>query len=374
MGLVPDSWRVVLLSLPFAVGLWGGCTRANPDFVGGATDTAPRLDARPRGDGRFDVGRPPDLGRTDKGGPGKPKGVDVLVVVDNSAGMGYPQQWLAQDIDTLIDGLNSLPGGANYRIGVTTTDMGIGAFANAGCTASGDNGELTVPPQCPKPQSGVRYVERVGTAVNVPTSVDQAVSCMIREQTTEGCGFEQPLKAMKAALSGSNPGFLRSDAALAVVILTNEDDCSAASNQLYSLQDTSLGPYTSYRCFQHGMLCNGVKPPLQATVLTGCAPGQNWLHVVATEYGESLKKLRPAGWVSVLVLAGPPQKTVTVEQVYSAYGVAESCAAGGVEGYPAFRLEQFVAYFGSYGGFTSICDASYRPALQSLLLRIQSAF
>ena len=361
-----------------ALVLLAGCTRANPEFVGGAGDGAPPADR-----GAWDLGPlpeqgpVPDIGRPDLPDPNKkPSGVDVLLVVDYSAGMGYRQQWLARDLDTLVNGLNSLPGGPNYRIGVVTTDMGVGAFANAGCSASGDHGELQVPESCPSPQGSARYVQRVGGTVNVSTSVEAAVGCYINALGTSGCGFEQPLKAMKAAL-GQSKGFLRGDAALAVVILANEDDCSAASDTLFNPEDAALGPYTSYRCFQYGVLCNGQAPPLAATLLAGCVPGQQWLLDVQSEYVSFLQGLKPKGWVSLLALVGPTAKQVTVVQTnYNPprYNVKETCSYGSLEGYPGFRLQQLVAGIGSLAALDYVCNNNYRPALQGLVLRVQSAF
>ena len=63
-----------------------------------------------------------------------------------------------------------------------------------------------------------------------------------------------------------NQGFLRDDARLAIVMLTNEDDCSPRAGQ--ALFDTAsnnslaspLGPPTSFRCNEFGHLCGGMAP------------------------------------------------------------------------------------------------------------------
>jgi len=353
-----------------------GCTRTNPDFTGGESGTLKDMSQaeHPRDVGRREAGRP-DLRPDQLVNPNKPQGVDVLLVVDNSGGMAYPQQWLARDVTTLIKGLDALPGGPNYRIAVTTTDMGVGAYQNAGCSATGDAGQLLVPNSCPKPQGNVSYVQRVGNAVNVQGSVDQAVACMIKEQGSDGCGFEQPLKAMKVALA--NKSFVRSAAALAVVILTNEDDCSAVSNTLFNPAAATLGPYASYRCFQFGVLCNGAQPPLSQTLIGGCIPGQQWLHDVQSEYVELLQTIKPKGWVSLLVIAAPAADPVMVVQTSNfppGFTVKQSCEVGLVDGYPGFRLEDLVNRFGAYSGFASVCETSYKAGLQGLVLRIQSAF
>jgi hypothetical protein len=361
-----------LWSALFVLVILGGCTRENPDFKGGP----PKSDGGGGADlPRSEQGPTADLPRREQGPiPGKPQGIDVLIVVDNSGGMSVAQQWLAGTIDTLVGGLRMLPGGPNYRIGVTTTDMGVGPYQNAGCTDAGDQGRLKIPPECPKPKGGVRFVEQVGSQTNVQAPAETAVECYIK-QGTNGCGFEQPLEAMKAALTLTNKGFVRPDSALAVVVLTNEDDCSAATDGLFDPYNASLGPYSSYRCFQHGVLCNGTQPPLEATVLGGCQPGGQWLRDVKSEYVDMLKGLRPPGWAPVLVIAAPPKKTITVEQTgYNPpqFQVKESCSAGEMYGTPGLRLAQFVTLMG--GDFASVCNNNYRPALSSLLNKIQAVF
>lgn len=368
--------RLVLLAFLGA----GSCTESNPGFTlgdgGGRRDRGPRADAVLEwgaGEGGIADGARFDIF------PSKPTGVDILFVVDNTSGMGYPQQWLARDLDAILGPLEKVATGANYRIGVTTTDMGVGSYKNNVCTAEGDGGKLLVPGACAKPLSGARYLQRQGSTNNVAGSLRDALACYITSIGTTGCGFEQPLKAMRAALDSANKGFLRNEAALAVVILTNEDDCSATTNSLFNSQDTTLGPYSSYRCFQHGVLCNGTAPPLQATLLSSCKPGQSWLKDVKAEYGDFLKALKPKGWVSALVLSGPTASTVEVEEHtqrgQTVYTLKSACYNSGyVQADPTFRLDLFVAQLGTYGVFAQICESSYKPALQSLALRIQSAF
>jgi hypothetical protein len=60
-----------------------------------------------------------------------------------------------------------------------------------------------------------------------------AFSC-IAQLGPDGCGYEQSLEAMYRALDPAvNPGFIRDDAALAVLFITDEDDCSARDTSLY---------------------------------------------------------------------------------------------------------------------------------------------
>src|SRR5205085_370199 len=73
-----------------------------------------------------------------------------------------------------------------------------------------------------------------------------------------------------------NGGFLRDNAALAIVMVTNEDDCSVRSDSLLlsptvnSVTDLSgLGALQSYRCNEFGHLCDGVPPPHDPPPMSG---------------------------------------------------------------------------------------------------------
>src|SRR5205814_6970206 len=91
------------------------------------------------------------------------------------------------------------------------------------------------------------------------------------------CGFEHqiasPARALGANLGGwkggspmENNGFLRDEAFLAVILLTDEDDCSApVDSDLFDTKQNSLsdpyGPLASFRCNEFGHLCGGSRPP-----------------------------------------------------------------------------------------------------------------
>ena len=84
-----------------------------------------------------------------------------------------------------------------------------------------------------------------------------------------GCGFEHQFAAILRALGADgqrapaeNQGFLRPDAYLAIVMLTNEDDCSetpgvklfdTASNTTLASQ---FGPPANFRCNEFGHMCD----------------------------------------------------------------------------------------------------------------------
>jgi hypothetical protein len=123
----------------------------------------------------------------------------------------------------------------------------------------------------------------------------QQFGCMASVGAT-GCGFEHQLESVYAALRNNveNAGFLRSDALLAVVFLTNEDDGSAPpTTHIYeSGADTAIyGFYDTYRQTRFGVFCGGQPIPYAdpdfnglPQLLSNCAPEPNPMLAVDVEY------------------------------------------------------------------------------------------
>src|SRR5262249_47896547 len=160
----------------------------------------------------------------------------ILFVVDDSSSMLTVQQNLVANFPVFINVLRSLPTGLpDLRVAVTTTSMGAGAFTGS-------------VPGCGNPQNGAFItVSRADPACTLgsarwmdATTIDK-FAC-IAQVGADGCGFEHQLAAARAAIE-HNPDFVRSGAYLAIVWITNEDDCSAPSDaRLFDPNDMSLGP------------------------------------------------------------------------------------------------------------------------------------
>lgn len=215
--------------------------------------------------------------------------VDLLFVVDNSPSMATKQSELRRQFPELVRQLQELrpsPSGGSYHIGVVTTDLGAGGFMLGGgqCHPGGDGGRLqavgaAAAGSCQPPVGApfIDYDQRTG-ATNLPDGQDLATTfaCMA-SVGDRGCGFEQPLEAAWQALHGPDAAsFLRDDAVLAVVFLTDEDDCSAPPDTaLFDPASAAFGPLLSYRCTAAGVQC-GTPPsrlPMAPTgELTDCVP------------------------------------------------------------------------------------------------------
>ncbi len=139
--------------------------------------------------------------------------VDILWVVDNSASMENEQLNLAGSFSKFMTFLDENGSRIDYHIGVISTDMEVdaaGACVNAGHCGQLLGNPLVIDPSTP---------DLLGVfEANVNVGID-------------GGGNEMGLLAAHAALTeplvnGHNAGFLRPDASLAVIFVSDEDDNS----------------------------------------------------------------------------------------------------------------------------------------------------
>src|SRR5690606_29867594 len=238
------------------------------------------------------------------------KDVDILFVIDNSGSMGEEQAIFAANVGSFINVLEQQGVEANYRIGITTTDNGntwcpqgmttpeAGKLVLSSCKTRlgdflfGDNvdvqdlacndicnleaADLEILPTTtdvdpnPKPRP---WLENIEGKKNIPegTNTAEAFKCF-GPQGVNGCGFESQLESMYLALvrtqtaNEDSYGFIRPNAILAIVFLTDEVDCSynkdwstifeATGNKVF-WSDPTLSYPTSAVCWNAGVECYG---------------------------------------------------------------------------------------------------------------------
>jgi hypothetical protein len=149
--------------------------------------------------------------------------VDVLWVIDTSSSMNTYQNQLAPQMGIFVDSMNKT--GLDYHMAVTTMDM----------SGSGGKGKFVATPGTP--------LILTSQTPNLTQILSQRI-----QLGGNGSPVERGLEAMKTALSsplssanGYNAGFLRDNALLVVVFLTNEDDQSASMDYA-SFLDTLRPP------------------------------------------------------------------------------------------------------------------------------------
>jgi hypothetical protein len=216
------------------------------------------------------------------------KKVDLLVMVDNSNGVGAKSAQLVNEFGELLQPL--MAAGVDLHLAVVTSDYGAGATGAPGCQPSpgGQLGKMqalgvNAPNTCKAPV-GANYLEYdfAGGANNLPQGQDPlgTFTCMASVGSS-GCGYEHPLESVYAALQNNlpeNAGFVRADAVLAVLFLTDEDDESApTTTMLFDKNQTAMYGYEdSYRATRFGVECGQplMLPPYGDSMgpLSGCVP------------------------------------------------------------------------------------------------------
>ena len=345
-------------------------------------------------------------------------------MLDDGPAMAGWQATLATQLPSLMANL-PYPGHdhpVSLHVGVVSSDLGIGAAANAaipGCSAGGDGGAFRSQPEgmctdttLAPSATFISLVEdsTVGNSRNFSAPDDPAESGVakvfqcIAQLGDGGCGFGQPLAALDRALGAdgqpppaANTGFLRPNAYLLIVFISNQDDCSVPpGSAFFSTADSSPGPLTPYRCNQAGHLCvdpsgNTSAPPLDPpsdAVSVGGVPSLSLTDCRSNDASGTLTpvskfvadirslKADPDYQILVTGLVGPPSP-YTVEWLADGTSpsglrarVAPSCGAEaadgtGAFGEPAVRLAQFIEAFRS-GFLASVCDPDYLEVLEPL--------
>jgi hypothetical protein len=223
--------------------------------------------------------------------------VDILFMIDNSPSMAAMQDELKNrfgDFFTVFDQLAATGTYTDLHIGIITSDYGAGDTAEGGCAKSpgGDLGHLqqlghAAAAGCQGPTDN--YISYVFGPNDTATSNLQGASspanlvgtftCMASGGAA-GCGFEHQLESAYAALKDTtstfNKGFLREDALLTVVFLTNEDDGSAypTTHMYESAASATFGAYDTYRQTEWAIECGGTHAPYASSngPLTDCSP------------------------------------------------------------------------------------------------------
>lgn len=229
--------------------------------------------------------------------PSEFDGVDLLVVVDNSASMEEEQQILATGFFTLINSLVKpitgtkwpYPAVDNMRVAIVSSDMGLqygpqrsidgfpygrdeiterprgddGVFqtqtngivnvesGQIKCGGDGkqcpvgwtcSNGTCNSPSggkeavNCPQLNSGNTWAE---TSLGSPNAdLATQVACMA-ELGKDGCGIEQQLESSIRALSRNDAqkAFMHEDHLLAVLVVSDEEDCSIEDKGLFATKE-----------------------------------------------------------------------------------------------------------------------------------------
>jgi hypothetical protein len=337
--------------------------------------------------------------------------VDVLFMIDNSVDTERAQERLHQATPAFVAALDALPDGApDLHIAVITSDLGASDGSIAGCNATGgDRGAFRAVPSgtCATSTLDGKFISRPAASSGQPPNYSgdlaSVLACIV-PMGGEGCGYERPLASVARALGTDgkpapldNAAFLRPEAALAIILLTVEDDCSATDEGFYTTSmgtlASTLGPSGNFRCAEFGHLCSrdGGAPRRPARM----APNgmvSDTITYDACVPAEEAGRLTPVHKLvdGIRALKGHPQDQIMVASIqgprtpYEVHWIAPGTTGDGpwpslthscptdslINGDPGIRVGAFAEQLGGEGLVFSICEASYAPAMEEIARRI----
>jgi hypothetical protein len=328
----------------------------------------------------------------------------TILIVNDNTGSPLPSQAafsaaLVPFFEALFSGDtdgDGLPDGASLRgaaVGVITTDMGTGSFTGYDCSDAnfGDDGVLSSESAGPEHDCAASPLPRWTTvqASDGAASAAEELRCRVTTaRDATGCTWEQPLEASLKALTPStdptlffgdtrghagewNLDFADGDGVLAILVVTDEDDCSVADPELF---DTATRVYPG-------------------SVNLRCTTYPAAVHTIERYVG-GLANLRAPGRLVLGVLAGIPPDLVVgpgasfdtvladarMQQVVDPSTPTQlipSCNAVGLgRAYPPRRLVEVAARTngrGHFGAIGSLCQPDLGPTLRAFAATILEA-
>jgi hypothetical protein len=314
---------------------------------------------------------------------------DILFIIDNSGSMVGEQAQLGASFNAFAQVLDE-KFGDQYHIAVISTGM-----ESPGCPAcdavitqscmneTGENGRFqdrigenigtidnpeyvfTEDPNCP------RWLEPEDKDCFYDIATDKGFSLV----GINGCGYERGLAPMRVALdnlAGSyNQGFLRKDATLAVVIITDEDDCGEVGDVTEGLG--GIGGNVCYYASKGVDPDGGFSDP----------DGVPYRLTPVEDYYNFLLGLKDnrEGMVKFAAIVGIKDindlSTTTIEYTWDAsknrYQIDDACTTAGCTGAFCFaepgtryiRLAQMFG-IGKNGFIDTICQNSFSTTMEAL--------
>jgi hypothetical protein len=205
--------------------------------------------------------------------------LDLIFMIDNSPSMAPKQDKLKAQFPKLVDALKDLNDRTlpDLRVAIINSDLGTGgAWPSGSCgprqlsdgqSLFGDKGrfQMVNAASCGVMDDSALWLEyKSGHPVNYRGDIGQVFGCLASGVGTLGCGEEHQLQAFELALVARGIGndaqqaMLRPEAYLGLVFLSDEDDCSAATNEgMFGERPELASESASLRCSTRAYSCNG---------------------------------------------------------------------------------------------------------------------
>jgi hypothetical protein len=353
--------------------------------------------------------------------------VDMLFVVDDSGSMAEEQAALAMEFPRLLrkltsgdhdeDGMAEQERVTDLHLGVVSTDLGaIGVIGIDNCEGVGGDALLSRSGTAPECAAEYPVFLSYEAATTDAAQLGLDFGC-IATLGTEGCGYEQQLEAaLKALWPSSDPtitfaaldfehslgrgdrenaGFLRNGAdgglaaTLAIVLVTDEDDCSVWDPSIWQPpnvllpEDPLIMQSLNLRCFLnpdaryeldryvHGY--RALHAHTQARVVFAAITGVpvdlvNQDAVRMVDFADEAQ--REAHYRRILDDPRMVEQIDPSQPVPEAQNLLPACESEFGVAYPARRIVELARRFGRDGLVQSICGDNFGPPIDLVVKRV----
>jgi len=367
------------------------------------------------------------------------RALDLLILIDDSPSMTEEQAKLAEQVPRLVnllltggvdtDGVSTpvgeFPAIESLHVGIITPDLGYSTDPptnftppddfnpTPACETNNGNGKAGFmqvkglvdddnDPGTPRVMCTAQTPPQGTLYLNRPSDADAAfdvqfvndVECVTGQ--TDGCGFEQQLESVLAqGRNTANSGFSRDGALLAVIMITDEDDCSTTDPRVFDVEPRASnpyqGPFTStgevqfnLRCWQHKQALQAIQRYVDGIVGLKSDPSQVVFAAITGIPEDSAldrenfnsDEDRYAAILAANAMAEVPDPAADDTQGQQ---LTPACVAtdGSGSAAPAVRIvgtmEGLAQDTGVGTVVESICAADYAPALNAIVDRIAAA-
>ena len=363
------------------------------------------------------------------------RALDLLILIDDSPSMRDEQEKLQEQVPRLVnllltggedtDGstpVGEFPAIESLHVGIITPDMGNstdpmhsftagsgpdvdfnptaacmrnGGLGKAGfMQTEGESGDPREACSAVTPPEGTLYLNYPEPGFSAVDLVND-VECVTGQ--SDGCGFEQQLEAILASdRNAANSGFSREDALLAVIVITDEDDCSTTDPRVFDVEPRPGNPFQgppdpvedfvqfNLRCWKHKNALQSVQRYVEGIAALKQDPSQVvFAAITGIPEDEALNRENFATdadrYAEILLhpdMEEVPNPANDGEQTQQLTPACDAGAAG--VAFPARRIvETMEGLAGSNTGVgtvvESICAEDYSPALNAIVDRIAAA-
>ncbi len=382
------------------------CGRSHPwdDDAGRPID--PRGDAMPPPPDAIppspdaDMRPPPDGDVTPL--PCTPTGrkVDLLFMIDNSNSMAEEQASLTAQFQNIVltlasgdlegDGVIDFAPVDNLHVGVVSSDMGSGGFTVPTCNEPtfGDDGILSRRGNPAIEGCMATYPQFLVFGPDADVSSYATRAACLATLGTGGCGFEQQLEAALKAVTPStapiafsqgsighadntNTGFIRPDSVLAIVLLTDEEDCSAADPGLFNPASPTYAGDLNLRCFMYPQAVHPIDRYVQGFLATRDNPADLvWIAIT----GVPTDLVANPALIDYYAILADPRMQERVDITSMTPRLVPSCnVPGRGVAFPPRRIVQTAQQLETYGATAlvqSICQDDFRGAAGAIVSRL----